>query len=151
MYVVKLKVDKNLSLQEHKSLEDWQKTINADLFYFSKDWFKPNENKIFFKLFLFDVLVGVYACEINHTKNTVYDRGLIIASKYRGNGYGTLLLQHVILYLSKNYKNYIFKVVGHPNNIPSIKLMLKSGFKIYGYVERFLDTNTPRLKLFLKL
>jgi RimJ/RimL family protein N-acetyltransferase len=72
--------------------------------------------------------------------NPIFDTtqvGLMIGEeKYRGKGYGTLMLMHILDYSFNTLKKHVVELHTYKNNKIAIKLFKKLGFNhiIYVYV-----------------
>ncbi len=147
MEILRIDVSDELTPPEKQEVKKWLKGLEESIFFVGDEWFKKEEHKLFFRLFKSNTLIGVYSCRVVPYKKTINGRGIIISPHHRGLKYGTLLLREAINYLAKEYKGFEMKVVVHPENIASLKLMLSLGFKVYGYISDFKNTGEPRIKL----
>ena len=82
-------------------------------------------------------------------KNSVLFSSLYVHSQYRGNGYQRLLFNKMIEISNKILKNPDIYAVVNPNNIPSKKNILKSGFKEVDNVKikRFMGISLNKYKI----
>ncbi len=109
--------EQNLACNENNALGEnailWLKTVDA------KNNFGALWNK--------DCLIGLYVLEEEYIEN------IAVLSKYKGKGYGTIILNHCLkeIFINKEYDEcYLYTYAINTN---AQKLYLKSGFHVSAY------------------
>lgn len=123
---------------------------------FSGQWFAEHlENPVLFGLEVEGVLVGFIQIgeESWHQRMRISD--LIIDERYRHEGYGSKLIQHVINYVeNKPIRELVLEV--QSCNVKAIKMYQKNGFEIKGldmthYTNHDIENHEVRLEMMLSI
>lgn len=88
-------------------------------------------------------VVGSFAYT-RETKDLVHIHELIVASEFRGKGYGTQAIKYLLDKVADVKK---VALVTHPYNTGAIKLYLKLGFRIETWKENMFGDGQPRIGL----
>jgi len=108
-----------ISLQSYKKNND---SIVHGIFYIHKNELEYKD--------IADNSLGFIEYHIFHSQKIISIQSMFVCEKYRGNGLGTKLLQHIMKSYDNIYKNYVVELddmsdkAWHRDNI-----YLKNGFK----------------------
>ena len=124
---------------EHSSSNFEEKKLSVNSF--KSLYMKCKQNKLPFVIAVDnDQVIGLAFVNKFREKSGyrfTYEHSIYVSQKFRNNGYGSIILKELIS-LCKNNKNIknLIAVIGGSDNISSVKIHKKSGFKYIGTLTR---------------
>jgi len=95
------------------------------------DWFINNEPARFYAYISHDgTFIGEVNVRLSDEKNKIYDMGIVIEAKHRGNAYSVEALKLLLKYAFENLKAEEVQNSFESNRKIAIKTHVKAGFKI---------------------
>ena len=89
----------------------------------------PEKDNLSFIILLEHIIIGYIICSKKET-NLYHIHRFCIDKLYQKNGYGKILLNHLILVLKEQNNLFKLSLYVHKNNINALKFYLKNEFKI---------------------